>query len=83
MTSFPNSSEEFYALRDDRTNRCINNRKYQKTACAVYLSSAVASRLTAQTMLLCRRQLAQPVVQEGYDCDAAYWGTSKPLHGQR
>jgi hypothetical protein len=52
MRDFPTSAEEFYKLRDDRTNRCSVDRKYQSTECVVYLSPAASSTGTAQTMLL-------------------------------
>jgi hypothetical protein len=52
MNTFSTSSEDFYKLRDDRTNRCSYSRKYQNTACKVHVSPPAASTPTAQTMLL-------------------------------
>lgn len=52
MNGFPTSAEEFYGLRDDRTNRCSNNRNYQSTACVVRMSPTTASTASAQTMFL-------------------------------
>ena len=52
MNHFRSSAEEFYALRDDRTNRCVDSPKYQTSACAVYLSPSAASMPNAQTMLV-------------------------------
>jgi hypothetical protein len=52
MNGFPCSAEEFYNLRDDRTNRCSPSRKYQNVACAVYLSPMATSTDAGQVMLL-------------------------------
>ena len=57
MNEFPNSPEEFYALRDDRTNRCISNRSYQSTVCAVSLSPEIAQTLSGQVMFLAAANL--------------------------
>ncbi len=57
MTGFPRSAEEFYRLRDDRTNRCTSSHVYQDTACAVYLSPVTASRPEAQVMLMATANL--------------------------
>ena len=51
MNGFPSTASEFYALRDDRTDKCIANQDYQQTTCAVYLSGASAVSLSGQTML--------------------------------
>ena len=45
---FPTSASEFYALRDDRTNRCTPLRRYQDATCILYLSSSVAEMRDAQ-----------------------------------
>jgi hypothetical protein len=50
MCEFPASAEEFYALRDDRTNRCSGSRGYQKVACAVWVSEATAATPTGQVI---------------------------------
>jgi hypothetical protein len=47
MSNFPSSAEQFYALRDDRTNRCSINRNYQKVKCAVHLSPTIAATAAA------------------------------------
>ncbi len=52
MNDFPTTAEEFYKLRDDRTNRSTNSRGYQDAAVAVHLSPAAAATAGAQTMLL-------------------------------
>src|SRR5579862_6805412 len=52
MTQFPTSAEEFYRLRDDRTDRCSGNREYQRVACIVRLSPSAASTLAGQTMFV-------------------------------
>jgi len=52
MINFPSDAEEFYALRDDRTNRSCGGRKYQSIACSVHLPSTAASAAVAQVMLL-------------------------------
>src|SRR6266851_7120344 len=52
MSSFPVAAEEFYALRDDRTNRCSGGRHYQNADCVVYVSPVVASTPAGQVMLL-------------------------------
>ncbi len=52
MSDFAATADEFYALRDDRTNRCIATRDYQRTRCAVYLAPEQAATSAGQTMLL-------------------------------
>lgn len=52
MRHFPNSAEEFYALRDDRTNRCVGDRAYQKIECTVALSKNAADTLAGQVMFI-------------------------------
>ena len=52
MSTFPSTPEEFYALRDDRTNRCVTSGDYQRIGCAVYLASNQAATADGQTMLL-------------------------------
>ena len=52
MTNFPTTANEFYALRDDRTNRCVPTRDYQRVHCAVSLSPQAASTVVGQTMLM-------------------------------
>jgi hypothetical protein len=57
VSEFPNSPEEFYALRDDRTNRCISNGVYQSAVCAVVLSPEIAHTLSGQVMFLAAANL--------------------------
>src|SRR5690242_11991472 len=52
MNDFPKTAETFYALRDDRTNRCVDARGYQRVYCGVVVSPAAASSPIAQTMLV-------------------------------
>src|SRR5438132_519160 len=52
MSEFPSTAEEFYALRDDRTNRCITTRDYQRVGCVVCLAPEHAATANGQTMLL-------------------------------
>jgi hypothetical protein len=52
MSDFPSTADEFYAFRDDRTNRCIATREYQGTGCAVYMAREQAETADGQTMLL-------------------------------
>ena len=49
---FTTSAAEFYALRDDRTNRCISLRQYQSTTCILYLSPSLAENKIAQATFL-------------------------------
>ena len=50
--NFPSSAAEFYALRDDRTNRCLAVKGYQDTSCILHLSSTVAETKAAQVTFL-------------------------------
>jgi hypothetical protein len=52
MNTFPTTAEEFYALRDDRTNRCSENRAYQNVSCAIHIPATTASTLAGQATLL-------------------------------
>ena len=52
MTNFPTTAEEFYTLRDDRTNRCTVNRDYQNATCAVRISPAAVSTYAGQVALV-------------------------------
>ena len=51
-TSFPTTAAEFYALRDDRTNRCTALSSYQNASCILCLSSALAEAKAAQVVFL-------------------------------
>ncbi len=51
------TAEEFYRLRDDRTNRCTDRRGYQRAPCTVYLSPSVSNTLAGQVMLLASANL--------------------------
>ena len=57
MNSFPSTAEEFYARRDDRTNRCIGTREYQRTGCVVCVAPERAATAGGQTMLLAAANL--------------------------
>jgi ThiF family len=51
MTYFPESAEEFYALRDDRTNQCSGvDRVYQRVPSVVCLSPDAACTTSGQVM---------------------------------
>src|SRR5260221_3615195 len=49
---FPRNPEEFYRLRDDRTNRCVANRGYQSIRTSVSIDSDVARTISGQAMML-------------------------------
>ncbi len=51
MSRLPTTAEEFYRLRDDRTDRCVDRSGYQRVHCAVFVSNLVASNPVEQTML--------------------------------
>lgn len=51
MSNLPETAEEFYARRDDRTNRCTSL-AFQTASCAVYVSDASASTPAGQAMLV-------------------------------
>ena len=51
MSTFPTTAEEFYTLRDDRTNRCSGNCDYQSVACAVKIWPVAASTYAGQVAL--------------------------------
>ncbi len=57
MTDFPSSPEEFYRLRDDRTNRCVSSGAYQQVHCAVYLAPDRAETADGQLMLFAAANL--------------------------
>jgi hypothetical protein len=52
VSDFPLLADDFYALRDDRTNRCTVARDYQRVGCVLAISPQAASTATGQTMLL-------------------------------
>ncbi|MBI5021129.1 MAG: ThiF family adenylyltransferase [Ignavibacteriales bacterium] len=52
MTTFPTTAEQFYALRDDRTNRCVTEREYQQTECVVIIDRPVVETWPGQITLL-------------------------------
>jgi len=53
MTStFPTSADEFYALRDDRTNRMSSSRQYQDVLCEVRVSAIDAANPATQATVL-------------------------------
>lgn len=57
MSNLPETAEEFYARRDDRTNRCTASPAYQSASCAVFVSEAAASTAVGQVMLLAATNL--------------------------
>jgi hypothetical protein len=50
--TFPASADEFYRRRDDRTNRYISCRDYQRAQCVVTIDSAAIHTQSGQTTLL-------------------------------
>jgi hypothetical protein len=52
MNQFPATAEEFYTLRDDRTNRCVATRRYQAARCLVTIDEALLNTFTGQVMLV-------------------------------
>lgn len=52
MTSFPTSREEFYRLRDDRTDRYVTSRDYQNARCLVTIDKDFATTFAGQVTLL-------------------------------
>lgn len=50
--TFPASADEFYRRRDDRTNRYISSREYQRARCVVTIGSAAIHTRNGQTTLL-------------------------------
>ncbi|MEW6732144.1 MAG: ThiF family adenylyltransferase [Acidobacteriota bacterium] len=51
MKDFPSISDDFYSLRDDRTNRCISDRQYQKARCLVTIDIDLLKSYSGQVML--------------------------------
>jgi len=51
MQAFPATAEEFYALRDDRTNRCVEGRGYQQSHVALVLDDAWSLTASGLVML--------------------------------
>src|SRR6266404_8418480 len=49
---FPSNPEEFYRLRDDRTNRCVASRNYQSVGTTVSIDSGVVGTASGQAMVL-------------------------------
>jgi hypothetical protein len=53
MNNFPKSPEEFYAVRDDRTNRYPGaSRAYQNVTCSVLVTPDIAQTARGQAMVL-------------------------------
>ena len=52
MNDFPKTADAFYALRDDRTNRCVDGLEYQRVHCNLVVSQSAASSPIGQTMLV-------------------------------
>lgn len=48
---FPTTPEEFYKLRDDRTQRYVGKRDYQLVRCVVTIDSELTKRFKGQVML--------------------------------
>ena len=55
--SFPTSAGEFYALRDERTDRLTQVRRYQEVTCVLYLSPSLAETRSAQVTFLAAANL--------------------------
>lgn len=55
--SFPSVPDEFYALRDERTDRCTQLRRYQQVTCILYLSPSLAETKAAQVTFLAAANL--------------------------
>ncbi len=51
MQAFPATAEEFYALRDDRTNRCVADRAYQQSHVAIVFDDARLLTASGRMML--------------------------------
>ncbi len=75
---FPESQEEFYRRRDDRTNRCVTTREYQFARCTVTIDSPAIKTPTGQTILVVACNLLSrwcrkvDVVLSTPDLDAVY-----------
>lgn len=52
MQEFPTEKEQFYRLRDDRTNRYIVSRDYQNVACVVTIEPELMGEYAGQVCLL-------------------------------
>jgi hypothetical protein len=48
--AFPESAAEFYAKRDDRTNRCVTDRAYQSVGCVVSADPKALETPTGQAL---------------------------------
>lgn len=57
MSTFPGSASEFYALRDDRTNRCVDRHSYQQTQCTLHLGHRASSTRRGQVAFLAAANL--------------------------
>ena len=57
MSALPTSAMEFYALRDDRTNRCTSQRDYQDTGCVIRLAPRASTTRTGQAAFLATANL--------------------------
>lgn len=57
MSALPTSAAEFYALRDDRTNRCAGQRDYQSTTCVIRLAPRASATRSGQTAFLAAANL--------------------------
>lgn len=56
-SSIPKSADAFYALRDERTNRCTESRSYQEVTCVLNLSPSLAEARAAQVTFLAAANL--------------------------
>jgi hypothetical protein len=52
IEDFPTTADEFYARRDDRTNRCVAERSYQSVGCLVTVTPDALKTLTGQVLLI-------------------------------
>ena len=52
IETFPENAAEFYARRDDRTNRCLGERRYQTVGCLVSVAPEVLETPTGQALFI-------------------------------
>lgn len=92
MIDFPTSSDQFYILRDDRTDRCGVERAYQKTHCLVCVDHNTAATMSGQVLLFtacnllsrwCRRvTIVMPTIQSHPDLKLGYDDLGEFILGQ-
>jgi hypothetical protein len=52
MNPFPSTPDEFYRLRDDRSNECVPNLAYQNVRCTVRVSHELIHTYAGQAMVI-------------------------------